>query len=193
MADDLPATSLHWMISDRRESIAVESVAEGLRVYENRFGVLTNEPVFPYHEAHASDYMHLTASAPTNVLAPDILLEPYSRGMGAIGLPGDYSSASRFVRAFFAKSNVVADGGEAGEISAFFHAIGAVSTPSGCVRSESGECVRTVYTSCADTDTMTYYFKTYENSRVRAVRMQGENGEPLRFFGVSGSEDILYI
>ena len=107
---ELAATPLHWMISDKRGSITVEAVAEGLRVHENRFGVLTNEPPFPYHEAHVADYMHLTSSAPTNVLAPDVRLEPYSRGMGAIGLPGDYSSASRFVRAFFAKSNVVGSG-----------------------------------------------------------------------------------
>lgn len=190
---ELAATPLHWMISDKRESVVVESVAEGLRVYENRFGVLTNEPPFPYHEAHVADYMHLTADASANKIAPDVELTPYSRGMGAIGLPGDFSSASRFVRAFFAKTNVVAGGGEMGEITAFFRVMGTVSTPSGCVMSESGEPVRTVYTSCADTDSLTYYFTTYENRRVRAVRMQGEDGGTLRFFDIGGSEDILYI
>ena len=193
VSNDLSATPLHWMISDKNGSIVVESVGLGLRVYENRFGVLTNEPPFPYHEAHLAEYMHLTSSYPTNVISPDIELVPYSRGMGAIGLPGDYSSASRFVRAFFAKSNVVIGGSEVEEISAFFHTIGTVSTPSGSVCSESGEAVRTIYTSCADTDSMTYYFKTYENSRVRAVKMQGEDGDSLRFFDIGGAEDILYI
>ena len=189
---ELPATPLHWMISDKRESVVVESVADGLRVYENRFGILTNEPPFTYHEAHVADYMHLTAAAPQNKIAPEVDITRYSRGMGAIGLPGDFSSASRFVRAFFAKSSTDAGGSEMEEISAFFHVMGTVSTPSGCVMSESGERVRTVYTSCADTDSMTYYFTTYENRRVRAVRMQGE-GEALSVFDISGSEDVLVL
>lgn len=193
VSDELPSTPLHWMISDKRESVAVEAVEEGLRVYENRFGVLTNEPPFPYHEAHVTEYMHLTATASKNVIAPDVELVQYSRGMGAIGLPGDYSSPSRFVRAFFARSNTDVGGREVEEISAFFHVIGTVSTPSGCVRSESGESVRTVYTSCADTDSMTYYFTTYESRRVRGVRMQDEVGNSIRVFDIGGGEDILLL
>ncbi len=190
---ELPATPLHWMISDKYESVVVESVAEGLRVYENRFGVLTNEPPFPYHEAHMADYMHLTADAPRNKIAPGVEITPYSRGMGAIGLPGDFSSASRFVRAFFAKSNTNVGGSDMEEVSAFFHVLGTVSTPSGCVMSESGERVRTVYTSCADTDSMTYYFTTYENRRVRGARIRDEDSDSLRFFDIGGAEDILFL
>jgi choloylglycine hydrolase len=137
--------------------------------------------------------MHLTADAPANKIANEVDITPYSRGMGAIGLPGDFSSASRFVRAFFAKSNVVAGGGEMGEITAFFHVMGTVSTPSGCVMSENGEPVRTVYTSCADTDSLTYYFTTYENRRVRAVRIRDAEDEALSVFDISGEEDVLFL
>ncbi len=192
VSDELPATPLHWMIGDRHESVTVEAVAEGLRVYGNRFGVLTNEPPFQYHEAHVAEYMHLSSEGSNNNLAPNVELVAYSRGMGAIGLPGDYSSPSRFVRAFFAKSNVDVGGSEVDEISAFFHVLGTVSTPSGCVRSDSGESVRTIYTSCADTDTLTYYFTTYENRRIRGVRLQAD-GDELRFHSIGGVEDILFI
>ena len=192
VSDELPATPLHWMIADRHESVTVEAVADWLRIYENLFGVLTNEPPFPYHEAHVAEYMHLSSAGSQNRFAPSVELVPYSRGMGAIGLPGDYSSPSRFVRAVFAKSNTETGGSEADEISAFFHVLGTVSTPSGCVRSESGDAVRTIYTSCADTDTLTYYFTTYENRRIRGVRLQAD-GDELRFHSIGGAEDILFI
>ena len=90
-SQDLPLSPLHWMITDKEESIVLESVKEGLKIYENPAGVLTNNPPFFYHMLHLCDYMTLSNEPPTAYFGKDFLT-PYSRGMGAMGLPGDFSS-----------------------------------------------------------------------------------------------------
>lgn len=166
----LPNSPLHWMISHREDSITVESVAEGLRIYENPVGVLTNNPSFDYHMTHLSDYQNLTARTPENRFGA-VDLVTYSRGMGAMGLPGDVSSPSRFVRAAFVKLNSVAGEGENESISQFFHILGAVEQQRGCVILPDGSFELTVYTSCINTDQGIYYYTTYENHTICGVDM----------------------
>ena len=103
---DLPASELHWMISDLTGAcIVVESVADGLKIYDNPAGVLTNNPPLDEQFFALNNYMHLSAASPENKFAPNLPLTEYSRGMGAIGLPGDLSSQSRFVKAAFTRAN----------------------------------------------------------------------------------------
>lgn len=170
---ELPPTPLHWMLSDRERSVVVESVATGLEIHENPFGVLANEPPFPYHVAHLGCFLHLSPVSPPNTMVPHVALKPQSRGAGAVGLPGDFSSPSRFVRAVFAATHTESGGSEREEVGRFFHVAGTVNVPNGVVRAEGGECVRTVYTACGCTDTCTYYATTYENSTPRAVSLVG--------------------
>ena len=99
-AGKYPASSLHWLIADEKQSITVEMVEEGLRIYDNPVGVLTNNPPFDKQMFLLNNYMQLSPKQPENNLAPGVL-GTYSRGMGALGLPGDLSSTSRFVRAAF--------------------------------------------------------------------------------------------
>ena len=100
-----PTAKLHWMIADRDECIVVESTSDGLHVYDNPAGVITNEPPFPIQLFSLNNYMNLSPLPPKNSFSKDIPLTEYSRGMGAIGLPGDLSSQSRFVRAAFVRAN----------------------------------------------------------------------------------------
>ena len=83
-----------------------------------------------------------TSSGPSNSFAPGLELRPFSRGMGAVGLPGDLSSVSRFVRAAFVKLNSVCDGSESQSVSQFFHILGAVEQQRGCCRLEGEMCIR---------------------------------------------------
>lgn len=165
---DLPPAPLHWMLSDKYESIVVESTKNGLQVYENPVGVLTNNPPFPYHMLHLCDYMALSNEPPTAHLGGSYLA-PYSRGMGAMGLPGDLSSASRFVRAAFVRQNSVSSFDEMSSVSQFFHILGAVEHIRGCVRLEDGKYEITAYTSCINLDRGIYYYTTYENRVISAV------------------------
>ena len=94
-----PAAQLHWLLADATGALTLEPTAEGLQIYENPVGVLTNNPPFPQQLFALNNYMHLSPRQPENTFAPDVPLQAYSRGMGALGLPGDLSSGSRFVRA----------------------------------------------------------------------------------------------
>ena len=94
-SEQLPNAPLHWMVADRRRCLTVEAVREGLKIYDNPFGVLTNNPPFPFHLMHTSQYLHLTSEAPANRFSKRLDLQPFGQGMGAMGLPGDASPASR--------------------------------------------------------------------------------------------------
>ena len=167
---DLPLAPLHWMIADGEESIVVESLADGLHIYQNPVGVLTNNPPFPYHVTHLCDYMMLSKEPPVAHFGKDYLT-PYSRGLGAMGLPGDFSSASRFVRAAFVLENAISEPDEESSVSQFFHVLGAVEHVRGCVLLEDGKYEITAYTSCINLSRGIYYYTTYDNRCISAVHM----------------------
>ncbi len=169
--EKFPTATLHWLISDKESSITVESTADGVNVYDNPVGVLTNEPEFPYHMLNLSNYMNLTSSEPINNFSENVDIQAYSRGMGAIGLPGDNSSTSRFVRASFMKLNSRCGVSKSDSINQFFHILGSVNQVKGSVRLKNGKDVYTVYTSCCNTDKMIFYYTTYNNSQITAVNM----------------------
>lgn len=168
----LPLSPLHWMISDKQGSIVVESVKEGLKIYDNPFEVLTNNPPFAYHQMHLNDFMSLHTGPAQSRFDTKIPLHNYSLGMGAIGLPGDFSSASRFVRAFFVKENSIPGKNEAENVNQFFHILQSVAMPNGCVWTKNGyEYTR--YSSCCNADKGIYYYTTYNNLQITAVDMHG--------------------
>ena len=101
----LPSAQLHWIIADATGAIVVESMADGLHIYENPTGVLTNNPPFLQQLFALNNYMHLSAKQPENAFSEAIPLMTYSRGMGALGLPGDLSSMSRFARVAFTRAH----------------------------------------------------------------------------------------
>lgn len=171
---ELPPSPLHWMIADREEAIVVESTVEGMKIYDNPLGVLTNEPRFEYHMTNINNYINLSPCEPRNTFSENSDFRPYSRGMGALGLPGDNSSASRFVRAAFTKLNSVSGASENESVRQFFHILGTVSQVHGCVRM-GDKLERTVYTSCCNADRGIYYYSTYENSRIFGVDMHRED------------------
>jgi len=176
----LPVTPLHWILADREASVTVECTGEGLRLYENPFGVLTNEPPFPFHQSNVNRYMGLHEGLAQNALSKDLPLQNHSLGLGAVGLPGDFSSASRFVRAVFVKEKSVCDGSERESVAQFFHILGAVSMPRGCVLTATGEYEYTRYSSCCNTDTGVYYYTTYDDLSVRQVALGGVNLDGCR-------------
>ncbi len=169
--EKFPTATLHWLISDREGSITVESTEKGLNVYDNPIGVLTNEPEFPYQLLNLANYMNLTSSEPSNNFSENVDIQAYSRGMGAVGLPGDNSSTSRFVRASFMKLNSRCGVSESDNVNQFFHILGSVNQIKGSVRLKNGKDVYTVYTSCCNTDKMIFYYTTYDNSQITAVKM----------------------
>ncbi len=191
--ESLPPSPLHWLIADRKEAIVAEPMADGLHLQDNPIGVLTNNPPFAEQRLRLCDYAGLSPHDPVNTFSDRVSLPPYSRGMGALGLPGDWSSVSRFVRAAFVKLNSVAAKSE-NSVGQFFHILGAVEQVRGCCAvGEDYEI--TVYTSCCDADTGTYYYTTYNNRRISAVELHNENldGDRPVCYPLVAEEQIAYL
>ena len=188
----LPTAQLHWLIADDSGSLTVECMTDGLHVYDNPVGVLTNNPPFDKQLFHLNDFMHLSPKQPENTFSQDLNLQTYSRGMGALGLPGDLSSASRFVRVAFTKSNSRSGDSENESVSQFFHILGSVDQQRGCCEVANGKYEITLYTSCCSADTGIYYYTTYENHQISGVDMYRENldGDTLTRYPLINGEQI---
>lgn len=191
-SEELPASPLHWIIADRESSVVVESMADGLHIHEDPIGLLTNNPPFPMQLFYLHNFMGLSIKPAQNRFSPKIELEGYSRGMGAMGLPGDLSSASRFVKAAFTKLNAVSGDSESESISQFFQILGAVAQQRGCVEMGEGKYEITIYSSCCNADKGIYYYTTYENSQITAVDMYKEdlNGSRLCLYPLVQEQQI---
>ena len=190
----LPLAQLHWIIADAEESITVEAVKDGIKIYDNPVGVLTNNPPFDKQLFALNNYMNLSNKSPKNTFATNLELQQYSRGMGAIGLPGDLSSQSRFVRASFIKMNSVSGKDENESVSQFFHILNSVDQQRGCCELEDGKYEITIYTSCCNATKGIYYYTTYDNHQITAVDMHNENldGEELVRYPLVNGEHIKY-
>ena len=170
-----PVSPLHWILTDLEGAITVESVREGIRIYDNPVGILTNNPPFDYQMTNLTNYMSLSTEPPENHFSDRLELTPYSRGMGMLGMPGDLSSASRFVRAAFTKLHALSGETESESVSQFFHILGSVEQPRGCVHMGEGKYEITIYTSCCNMERGIYYYTTYENSQITGIDMHREN------------------
>lgn len=191
--EDLPPAQLHWLVADRDSAVTVEFVKEGLKIYDNPVGVLTNNPPFSEQLSNLNDYLSLSPHDPKNTFSDKINLKLYSRGMGAIGLPGDLTSKSRFVRAAFVKLNSVSKDGEEESVNQFFHVLGAVEQPRGACAVGDGYEI-TVYTSCCNADKGVYYYTTYENHAITAVDMHAEelDGTQLCRYPLKRKETVWF-
>ena len=167
--EDLPPAPLHWMIADKKRAIVVEPMADGLHSYPNPAGVLANNPPFPVQMRHLAQYLNLTREEPVNRFAPGLDLTPDCLGMGAVGLPGDLSSPSRFVRAAFGRANAAPGETEEERVTQFFHVMDTVSQVKGLARAGKEGFAYTVYTCCWDASREIYYYTTYENRQIQAV------------------------
>ena len=190
--ENLPVAQLHWIIADKDECITVESLKDGLKIYDNPVGVLTNNPPFNYQMFHLNNYMHLAVENQENTFSDKLDLKQYSRGMGAMGLPGDLSSQSRFVRVSFVKLNSLSGNSEEESVSQFFHILGSVDQQRGCCKLGEEKYEITLYTSCCNTHTGIYYYNTYENHQISAVDMHHENldSEKLITYALIKGEQI---
>ena len=160
---DVPLSDLHWILADGETCLVLESTETGLRVYENPLWVLTNNPPFPSQLENWRQYAHLSAE--------DTNAEPFfSLGLGAVGLPGDYSSASRFVRASYLRESILRYG--QADLPVAYQILGAVAPPKGSVLDCNGLPHYTTYSCCMDVARRAYTYTTHENRRITAVMME---------------------
>lgn len=166
---------LHWIIADKNRAITVECEKDGIKIHDNPIGILTNNPPFPTQMFLLNNYMMLTNASPSNRFSDQVDLKPYSHGMGALGLPGDGSSSSRFIRAAFHKVHSVSGKSEEESVNQFFHLLGSVEQVRGSSRTERDLYETTEYTSCCSADRGIYYYTTYSNHQITAVNLFRED------------------
>ena len=193
-SDELPTSPLHWMIADSNCSIVVEQTLDGVAIYDNPVGIMTNNPRFPMHLQRLNDFMHLTPKAPQNNFSNKVDLEHYWKGLGAVGLPGDLTSPSRFVRAAFNKCNSVSGKSENESVGQFFHILGTVEQVKGACDLGNGLYNTTIYTSCCNATKGIYYYTTYSNRSITAVDINkcDLDGNTLECFPLEKEERITY-
>ncbi len=173
--EGLQVPELHFIISDKTSSLVIECTKNGMHVHENETGIMTNNPGFEMHLHNLKNYMHLSPQQPENKLSREINFECYCAGMGTLGLPGDFSSMSRFVKAFYLKTNASVDKKTLPSITQMFHMLDAVAMVKGSVLDEKGNCDFTVYSCCIDAEKGVYYLKTYASTTIQAVHMHHED------------------
>lgn len=171
-SQDLPCPSLHWIIADRTKSITVEACRDGLHIYENPVGVLTNNPPFDQQLQNLSNYSRLTERCVKSSFPGAPELPFFGNGLGAIGLPGDFSSQTRFVRAAFFCGSSVRKLSETDCVSQFFHLLDGVAQIDGCCELANGNYEKTVYSSCCNCEEGIYYYTSYSNRQITAVYMR---------------------
>ena len=163
-----PTASLHYILRDSNECIVVEFMKDGTHIYDNKVGCMTNNPPFNYQLESLKKYQGLSNEDSSKSFSFDDKF--YSRGLGAIGLPGDLSSQSRFIRVAFATYYSHASIDETSSVNQFFHVLETVSQTRGLCKVKDGFEI-TIYTSCMNLDKGMYYYKTYNNSQINGVDM----------------------
>lgn len=192
---DLPLPTLHWMLADGRDCLVLEPLAQGLQIYDNPAEVLANNPPFPYHLENLKNYRNLTADFPPDRFSLGLPLEAYGVGLGGLGLPGDASSASRFVRAAFLRWNASCPPEPLAAVTQVFHMLDALAMVRGSVRTAEGSWDMTTYACCMDAQRGLYYYKTYENNRLQAVSLREENldGKELVCYELENTQQVGWV
>ena len=195
VAEGFAVSKLHWMFTDLSgKSIVVEYIDEQMRVHDNPVGVLTNDPNFEWHLTNLSQYVVVSNKTAEPRQMVDMLVKPYGHGLNLVGLPGDDSPASRFVRTTFFKENIISNEGKDAGINDFFKVLDSVFVTKGSQRDDNGAMNYTLYQSGMCQEECIYYYRDYDNSRINAVNLFKEDldGKEIKKFSYKNTLDILF-
>ena len=186
---------LHWSFTDRTgETMVVEPDEDGLHIYRNTLGVMTNSPGYPWHRLNLLNYAAIRPLDHDTVAVEGTGLTQCFSGSGAQGLPGDWSSPSRFVRLAFLRTHCVKGKTEQEGVPRLFRMLQsaafplgmvAVSQPDGTGELDDGVLPfdYTVYTCAACAESGRYYWTSYDDPGVRYVELDrlAAHDHPVRF------------
>lgn len=168
---------LHWILADQSGAcMAVEATADGLHLMKNPIGVLSNSPDFQWHLTNLRNFMNINPFQFRQIDWSSVALEPFGQGGGTFGLPGDYTPPARFIKAAYQKSHTPLPEDRKEAIATCFHILEGVSIPKGSVMTGDGTPDYTQYTAFIDLPAKEYYFKTYDNSQITAVKLPETKG-----------------
>lgn len=196
ISENIPNTTLHWMISDiTGKSIVVEQTKEKLNVFDNNIGVLTNSPTFDWHVANLNQYVSLRYNQVPEFKLGDQALTALGQGTGLVGLPGDFTPASRFVRVAFLRDAMIKNDKDSIDLIEFFHILNNVAMVRGSTRTIEEKSDLTQYTSCMCLEKGIYYYNTYENNQINAIDMNKENldGNEIKTYKYNKTLSINHV
>ncbi len=175
---DPRASTVHWRFADvSGRQVVLEIVGGEMRFYENTVGVLTNSPGFEWHLTNLNNYVNLyPGSAPVHELGGARLAQ-FGAGSGMLGLPGDVTPPSRFVRAYFYQATAPVQASAQDAVLAAFQILNNFDIPVG-VEFKQGEVPSdipsaTQWTSATDMTNRKIYFRTMYDSRIRCIDLRG--------------------
>ncbi|KXY29137.1 choloylglycine hydrolase [Bacillus cereus] len=167
---------LHWILADKwGKCIVLEPTIEGLKMYDNPLGIMTNSPEFNWHLQNLRQYIGLKSQPYAPMKWGNLPLSAFGQGSGSMGLPGDFTPPSRFVRAAYSKQNIQGVDNEEEGISAVFHILSNCELPKGGVITEEGTIDNTIYTSAMCMESGIYYYHTYDCRQIIAIHLFNEN------------------
>lgn len=196
ISENIPNTTLHWMISDiTGKSIVVEQTKEKLNVFDNNIGVLTNSPTFDWHVANLNQYVGLRYNQVPEFKLGDQSLTALGQGTGLVGLPGDFTPASRFIRVAFLRDAMIKNDKDSIDLIEFFHILNNVAMVRGSTRTVEEKSDLTQYTSCMCLEKGIYYYNTYENNQINAIDMNKENldGNEIKTYKYNKTLSINHV
>ena len=179
--------SVHWRITQPDGTMAVLEVVDGVpHFYDNQLGVFTNSPGFPWHITNLNNYVNLRpGSAADYQLNKDIQLTPLGHGSGMLGLPGDFTAPSRFIRAAFFVSTSPLWKTSWDAVQQAFHILNNFDIPIGSqhVRKDipKGLPSATQFTSATDQTAMKFYYRTAWNSNIRCIDLMAIDFHKVKF------------
>jgi choloylglycine hydrolase len=187
---------VHFIVTDATgSSVVLEYISGELKIHANPLGVMTNSPTFDWHMTNLSNYVTMNAKNVEKIDLGGKEIKGLGQGSGMLGLPGDFTPPSRFVRAVaFSKSALPVATAKEGVLQAF-HILNQFDIPRGAARgTEHGKEVAdyTQWTTAADLKNLRYYFRTYDNSRIRSVDLKAVNldAKALKTISMKGEEQI---
>ncbi len=193
------APEAHYIVHDASgKTIVIEYVGGKLNLYDNPLGVLTNTPAFDWQMTNLRNYVNFSINNVPPVKLGPLTLEPFGQGSGMLGLPGDFTPPSRFVRAVAFSQSVLPSKTGNDAILEAFHILNQFDIPKGAAREHEKDAHGnvladyTMWTSAADLKTKQYFFRTYENSQIRMVDLMkmNLNGKDIVTISMKGGESI---
>lgn len=183
----------HWMVTDTNgESIVIEFIDGKMKIFDNPLGVVTNAPNFDWHMTNLRNYLSLSPVAQPDRNIDDLDLAPLGAGSGMIGLPGDFTPPSRFVRAVAWTQTARLTGTSAETVYEVFRILDNFNVPLGAAEGSDGHCSTegmrssTQWTTAWDLSGRVLYYHTQHNRRVRVLYLKDLD------FSMLG-KDILHL
>lgn len=166
----------HYVVYDKQgRSLVIEPIGGSLKVYDNSLGVITNSPTFDWHMTNLRNFLHISPYNAQTVRLGSVTLAPFGQGSGLLGLPGDFTPPSRFVRAVFISQTAVAVSTSREAVFQAFHLLNQFDIPIGMVRQKTALGFASDYTmmTCVrDPKELKFYYKSHDDQTIKVLDLK---------------------